>query len=595
MQYAKVKSVSKQVEVKGSALTKKILTTMKTISDLVGATLGPGGAPVLIERQELNMPPMVTKDGVTVFRNIGLDGAVEQILMEAARDASVRTANEAGDGTTTATVLAEAIVRKTMEYCSANPRVSPQKVVRRLESTFKNEIEPLIRKLSLKADLSTDEGHRYLHSVAKISANGDTELADAVMECFDLVGDGGNVTILEVSGPSHYEVERIEGYPIGMGYDDSCMRYWPMFITDQGTQKVVLDRPFFVLYHGKLNDIQTAVLFMEKIGKTLDDVKDGFIPPEEGRKNIVLVATGFSDNVLATLAGNFQNQFSINVVPLLVPSSPVHNGQLAFIEDMAAITGATIFDPITKPLDVGTLEDLGPGVESFEMARFRSTVIGHVSEDAIIERVSQIELQLSEGSILENALIHERIGKLTGGIAKLKVVGASNGELREKRDRAEDAVCAVRGAIKHGVLPGGGWTLIMAVDLLEKLDDPILDGVLRPALMEPVFRLLKNCGVDDDEGLAIIQQIVQHVGSNCAGVVYDALEQKFVDAYNGGVLDSTPAVLEAIRNSISIASLLGTLGGAVVFKRDSELERTEAQETAEFLRNANVNPADERG
>jgi chaperonin GroEL len=597
LQYQKIKSVAKQVEVKSPALTKKILSTMKTVSDLVGATLGPGGSPVLIERQELNMPPMVTKDGVTVFRSIGLDGAVEQILMEAARDASVRTANEAGDGTTTATVLAEAIVRKTSEYCSLNPRVSPQKVVRRLESAFKKQIEPLIGTLSLKVDFSTDEGREYLRSVAKVSANGDTELADAVIECFDLVGDGGNVTILEVSGPSHYEVERIEGYPIGIGYDDSCLRYWPMFITDQGTQKAVLEDPYFILYHGKLNDIQTAVLFLERIGQTLNDVAEGHLPAESARKNIVLVATGFSDNVLATLATNFQSPHSINVLPLLVPPSPVHNGQLGFIEDLAAITGAAIFDPITKPLDSGTIENLGPGVESLEMGRFRSTVIGHVNEDLILERVSKLEQQLSEGSILENTLIHERIGKLTGGIAKLKVVGASNGELREKRDRAEDAVCAVRGAIKHGVLPGGGWTLIKLVDELEKLDDPILDGVLRPALMEPVFKLLKNCGVDDEEGLLIIKKIVEHIKDqdNCEGMVYDALEQKFVGAYTGGVLDSTPAVLEAIRNSISIASLLGTLGGAVVFRRDDELERTEARETADFLRNSNVNPADERG
>jgi chaperonin GroEL len=604
VQYQKVKSVAKHVEVKGSALTKRILSTMKTISDLVGATLGPGGSPVLIERQELNMPPMVTKDGVTVFRSIGFDGSIEQILMEAARDASVRTANEAGDGTTTATVLAEAIVRKTVEYCASNPRVSPQKVVRRLMAVFRDYVEPLVRKLSLTTDMSTEEGRNYLRAVAKVSANGDEELADAVMECFDLVGDGGNVTILEVSGPSHYEVERIEGFPIGIGYDDSCLRYWPMFITDQGYQKVVLggdvdtvNRPYFVLYHGKVNDIQTCVLFMEKIGATMDALKNGVIEPKDVRKNIVFVATGFSDQVLATLASNFQNQHSINVVPLLVPPSPIHNGQLAFLEDLSAITGAVIFNPVNKPLDTGELSDLGPGVESFEMNRFRSTIIGHTSEDAIIERVSQLELQLQEGSILENTLIYERIGKLTGGIAKLRVVGSSNGELREKRDRAEDAVCAVRGAVKHGVLPGGGWTLIKLVEELEKLSDPIIDGVLRPALMEPVFRLLKNCGMDDDEGYLIIKQVVDAIKYDyCSGppVVYDALEQKFVDAYKGGVLDSTPAVLEAIRNSLSIAGLLGTLGGAVVFKRDEELERTEARETAEFERNSSYNPADER-
>ncbi|NBT57371.1 hypothetical protein EBT16_01160, partial [bacterium] len=212
-------------------------------------------------------------------------------------------------------------------------------------------------------------------------------------------------------------------------------------------------------------------------------------------------------------------------------------------------------------------------------------------------RVDELHIQKNNAaSELEKTFIQERIGKLTGGIARLKVIGASNGELKEKRDRAEDAVCAVRGAIKHGCLPGGGWTLLKLMNVLKNDKDVVLDQVLIPALFEPVLRLLSNVGVNDDEAVKILEPVISSLssGNPDAATVYDALEGKHVNAVQSGILDATPAVLEAVRNSISIASLLGTLGGTVVFKRDLDLERTEARDSAEFLRNANWNPANER-
>jgi chaperonin GroEL len=604
MSYHKVKSVAKQVEAKGERLSAKILKTMKLVSDVVGATLGPGGQPVLIERQELNMPNMVTKDGVTVFRSLGFEDSVSHCIMEAARDAAVRTASEAGDGTTTATILAEAIVRLTNEYCARNPRVSPQRVVRRLESLFRYLIEPAIKEMSLKVDMSTEEGKKLLWSVAKISANGDSDLADAVMHCFDIVGDEGNVTIMEISGPSHYEVEQIKGYPIQMGYEESCAKFYPKFINDPGQQRCYMEKPVFVIYHGRITEIQTVVMLMEKIGLAWQE--RGY------NHNVVLIATGFSESVLGQLALNFAEATTINVFPLLAPQSPLHNGQLSFLQDIAAVTGARIFDPISAPLETAELDELGPSVISFEANRFRSNIIGHADEDLILLRMDELKTQQANAeSILDGNILTERIGKLTGGIAKLKVIGASNGELREKRDRAEDAVCAVRGAIKHGCLPGGGWMLLKLADelLSDGLEpnsalDPVISQVLCPALFEPVRRLFSNVGVEDAEAIEILKPITESlktipfyksISPSAKILVYDALEGLHVDAFEVGILDSTPAVLEAIRNSISIASLLGTLGGAVVFGRDVDLERQEARDTNEWVRNANVNPADERG
>jgi chaperonin GroEL len=611
MQYQKVKSVAKQVQTRGSALDRTILQTMRTISEIVGSTLGPGGRQVLIERQEYNLAPMVTKDGVTVFRSLGFDEPAAQCIMEAARDASVRTASEAGDGTTTATILAESIVRLTKEFTEKNPRVSPQRVVRRLEAVFKGTIEPLIKDLSTKADLMDPQGRELLKNVAKISANGDTELADAVMQCFDLVGDDGNVTISEVNGASKYEVERIEGYPIGMGYEESCAKFYPKFINDPGNQRVLLERPRFVIYHGRIQDPQSLFVLLNKLGYEFESQK---ISP-----NVVLVATGFSENVLGYLSMAFAAAGALNVFPLLAPQSPFPNGQLDFLLDLAAMTGATLLDPMNLPFEQAELEHFGTA-NLFESYRFRSNVVGKANEDLLLLRVDELQTNLARAeSQLDTIYLQERIGKLTGGIARLKVIGASNGELKEKRDRAEDAVCAVRGAIKHGCLPGGAWTLLRVMAELRKLNDPILEGVLIPALFEPFRRLLENVGITEhntEEFQAILKPILERLfeakgirqveydetGSEISSsyvrtgpVVYDALEGKHVDPFEGGVLDSTPAVLEAVRNSLSIASLLGTLGGTVVFKRDSAVEQQEARDMANFMRDANRNEADERG
>lgn len=599
-EYQKPKSASKVIVTKGKRLDQLVLSTMKVCSDIVGVTLGPGGMPVMIERPEHGLPPTVTKDGVTVFRSLGMEDPVAHSIIEAARDASVRTANEAGDGTTTATVISEALVRYANAYCKANPHVASQKIARKLEAVFKSEIEPLIRSLSIPADLTSDEGRKLLRNVARISANGDELLADAVMECFDIVGDDGNVAITALSGPSGYEIERISGYAVSTGFEDSCAKYATKFINDPGRQMCVLEKPVFVVYHGRITEIQTIVNLMMKIGTAWGS-------GDYDHHNVVVVATGFSESVLGQLALNFAEATTINVFPLLAPLSPVPNSQLHFLEDVCAITGAKMFDQINHPLENAELGDLGPGVSLFEAGRTRANIVGHAEgdvlgedgepigtyEDELTMRVDDLKTMAANAeSDLDLRLINERIGKLTGGIAKLKVIGASNGELKEKSDRAEDAVCAVRGAIKYGCLPGGGWTLLKIISALDS-SDSIVREVLKPALMEPVGRLLTNCGFNDEEIKQALVPVLEGIASGQT-VVYDCFNHKHVDPVEGGLLDSTPAVLEAVRNSISIASLLGTLGGAVVQLRDFQLDRKEAHDTQQWLRDANINEANER-
>ncbi len=606
--YQKVKSVGKQVLPRGKQLEKLVLETMETISIMVGGTLGPGGQPVLIERQEDNMPPIVTKDGVTVFQHLGFEDSTAQVILEASRDAAVRTANEAGDGTTTATILAEALVRLTNQYCKTHPKMSAQRVMRKLNDVFKNNIEPLIKSLAIKATLGTVEGNSLLKAVASISANGDQQLADAVMDAFSIVGDDGNVTISEVSGPYAYEVERIEGYPItGMGFEDSCGKYASKFLNDPANQRIYLEKPLFVVYHGKLTEIQTITGLMERIGSAWQDPEKSF------RHNVILVTTGFSESVLAQLAMNFAEQTTINVVPLLAPNNPMAGGQLGLLEDLCAFTGSKLFDPLNAPLDSAELADLGMFSKAFEMTRFRTTVFAEEGESAGIDEsgndipgsppnefpvLDQVNILMrraeAAGSELDKQFLQERIGKLTGGIARLKVIGSSSGETRERRDRVEDAVCAVRGAIKHGCLPGGCWTLMKVRHELAKLGDDVVNCVLMEAFQVPLARLLRNAGFDDDEAFEITVSLQMDV-ANSESLVYDAMEQKFVDPFKNGILDSLPAVLEAIRNSISAAVLLGTCGGTIVFRRNNEADLKEAQANRAWLREVESgNPANDR-
>ena len=577
--YRKTKNAAKDIFVHGPKLETKVLQTMKYISDIVGSTLGPSGRAVLIERQEHGLPNMLTKDGVTVFRNLGFTDPTAQSIMEAARDASVRTASEAGDGTSTCAILSEAIVRYSSEFCKKNPKVSPQKIVRKLESLFRDVMEPEIKKLSMPA---TDE---MLHSVAKLSANGDGALADVVIEAYDQVGDNGSISILELTGPSKYEVEVVDGYPLSVGDEECCSSLYPLFLNDKNNSRTFMEKPVFILYFGNITQTQTLMPIINKL------VQAVFRPEEIGQTkshtpNIVVMASGFSESVLGDLSVNFLRGDSINIFPVTLPKTPIQNSQMYLLHDLAAVTGATVFDPMSNPLDNATLGDLGYGIASFEVTRYRSTIFGHSDDSLILARSEEIKRTMeSAESKFDLNQAAERLAALTGGVAKLKVYGSSSGELREKRDRAEDAVYAVRGAKKHGCLPGGCWTLNYLVNALANhLDsDGIVSDVLIPALNEPLIKLLNNCGLNDIE----IQEVKAHYNadfkSDMQYRVFDAWNYKYVDATSAGILDSTPAVLEALRNSLSIASLLGTLGGTIVFQRDDFLERKEAELSQEYM------------
>jgi chaperonin GroEL len=428
------------------------------------------------------------------------------------------------------------------------------------------------------------------------------------MKCFDICGDDGNVTIIESTGPSMYEVEAIKGFPIGMGYERSCAKFFPTFINDSATQRILADKPVFLLYLGRITDIQKMIPALQKIS---DAWKNEYLTSH----NLVVVATGFSEAVLAQFAFITANPDQINVFPLVVPEdSPLMNASKNFLDDLAAVTGGTVLDPVSKDLELVQMDpdsgktDFGnifvklndadqpvwepQGVAHFECGRYRSSIVGFANEDKLLERLDVVKQQLlASESKLETDIINERVAKLTGGIAKLKVIGSSNGELKERRDRAEDAVCAVRGALKHGALIGGGWMLARMINSLEE-SDPIEQEIIKLALWMPIITLYQNAGIDVKD---IEKDFPFRKNGKLENVmVRDISKNEMVKALEVGILDSLPAVKEALKNSISIATLLGTLGGCVVFPRDKDVDKTEGRDYQDFMRNSNYNPADER-
>lgn len=589
LSHQKIKSVAKATTPRGTNLQSLIQSTLKTCSDLVGATLGPGGMSVVIERQESGLPPIVTKDGVTVYKALGFQDPTQQVLMEAAREASIRTAAEAGDGTTTATILSESFVRYIAQLTNSDPHLSPQLITRKLQSIFDKYLEPALKAWALPCNMDTER--ERLYNVARISANGDSALAKAVMDCFDLVGDEGNVTITEASGASEYIVEKIEGFPVPMGYEESCGVFFPEFINDPATQQSVLKKPLWILYHGIVNDFNEIFLIAQQVAEA---ASDGKCSP-----NIVVVATGFSDSMRAQCAASFKTQGAVRIFPLLAPRSIQKTSQLDFLDDVASLTGAKVFNPLNAPLDgIEGLRDLGglEGPTSFECGRFRSTIIGMADEILILERVDTIERQLDSTNVseLDRQLLRERKAKLTSGIARLIVRGASNGEVKEKRDRAEDAVCAVRSAIKHGALAGGGLTWLKLANEVTKAETDdisrlVITSIVVPAVKKPVERLFVNAGYTDTEIKKIMEEMFEQ------NTVYDLTAGSWLEPKDESLLDSFSAIRDALRNAISVASLLGTCGGSVVFARDSELERREAVEAMEYLKSANYNEANSRG
>lgn len=588
MSFRKAKTAPKIFEIDAQTLKKIVLRTMGRVAEAVGRTMGPGGRNILIESDFPGIPNKNTKDGVTVFKSLGAVNPYEHLIIEQARDVAQRTASEAGDGTTTATVLAHAIIQNLFEFCETNGKYSPQKAARRIEKYTESVLIPYVKSRSI---VIGEDNQHLLKMVAKISANGDEDMADAVIKAFEEIGygDASHVTIREMSGKKGYKVERIDGFPIPVGYEESAGKLHTAFINDQGNQRAYLEKPLYLLVDGQMNDIVAIVPLIEALGQRYTSGDGDF-------KNLVIFAHGFSEAVLTQLAFNFSDPQTINVLPMITPMAQFINSQTHFLHDVAAFTGAKVFG-MKDPVHKAGLEDLGVGSESFEAYRFRSTIVGEPDPANVEVRADELRQQMNHAeSAAERMHLEERCGKITNGIAKLTIYGGSNGELKEAHDRCEDAVCAVRSAISAGALPGGcRITIDLAALIASTLEagDPARE-VLMPALLSLPNKLLDNAGYSQDEIQAVLGRLLANTEE-----VYDVENMVYGKAEELGLFDATKAVSESLSNAVSIAAVLGTMGGMVCHPRDGEFERSEARADSEFTRvtsnpNQFVNEANER-
>ncbi len=450
--YKKSKSASKIQLPQGPVLKKKITDTVALVSSIVGSTLGPGGKTVLIERNEPGLPSFLTKDGVTCIRSLCFNDPVQEAILEIFRSSALTTVENSGDGTTTATLLAGSILNELNKYLIKYPKVNAQYAARELVKYTNDVIVPYILKSSLKVNV--DNCQDLLLKVATISANGDADLAAKVMEAYNLVGDG-HINIVEEPGYGTIEVTRDTGYPFDRGFEASLGMFSNIFINDIENNRVVLDNPHFILIDGKVMELNNLIPFMQLLE---NEYHKGLISP-----NIVLVAHSFSKEVVSKLGQFWKLDNALKILPVITPMDMLPNSQYDFLLDMSAWTGGQIFDSLTKPIHSAVPSDLGIPAKMFESQRYRSVLHGSGQESTLIGRVRELKVLANrpEATKLAASVFSERASRLSGGIATFKISCASEAESREKRDRADDAICSIRGAVKHGILPGGGRCLLV--------------------------------------------------------------------------------------------------------------------------------------
>jgi chaperonin GroEL len=547
------RSKAKDIVHNKEELSKIVGETLNKMATVVGATLGPGGRAVLLERE--GQPPLATKDGVTVAKSLGVGKAEDNIIMEAAKEICINTAKDAGDGTTTAIVLANAITKHGQDFVKTNSKYNPQRIVNELEDLYEDIIVPYIK--SQAQDVSEQD---KLINVATISANGDRKIAKVVVEAVMAAGDDGKVLIEEAQG-DEMRVETIEGYIITSGLKD-IGQLGPMFMNDKGGQQCKMDAGRVFLYNGSINDAK-ALGFLEGAlqGDEYGSAYDG--------SPLIIIAHDFSDTAMDLIAKNAKK--GTTLCPIKTPRSGLPNSKTVSLEDIAAYTGATVYDP--SNIESISLDGLG----SFTSAKsnlYETFIISEVDSDLIEARVAELKaIEASCHSDMDRMHVRSHVAKLVGGISTIHVGGVSDLKVRERKARVEDAVEAVRSAIAEGIIPGGCKIQIELSKILESHPNKKASwDIMINALREPFKLLLENCGENYEE---IYPQLVD-------GKVFDANLHEFVDPFEAGIIEPAKVARVAIGNALSVASLLITLGGIVCVPRDTGLENQLAMSKQTF-------------
>ena len=502
----------------------KMLRGVNVLADAVKVTLGPKGRNVVLDKSF--GAPTITKDGVSVAREIELEDKFENMGACMVREVASKTSDNAGDGTTTATVLAQAIVDEGMKFVAAG--MNPMDLKRGIDKAVAAAIEEL-RKISKPTTTNKE-----IAQVGAISANSDAEIGDIISEAMDKVGKEGVITVEDGKSLKN-ELEVVEGMQFDRGYLS------PYFINQPEKQAAVLDNPFILLHDKKISNIRELLPVLEQVAKAA--------------RPLVIIAEDIDGEALATLVVNSIRGI-LKVVAVKAPG--FGDRRAAMLEDIAVLTGGTVISTnVGLTLDKATLEQLGTA-KKVEVTKENTTIIdGAGQAEAIENRVRNIRTQIEAAtSDYDREKLQERVAKLAGGVALIKVGAATEVEMKEKKARVEDALHATRAAVEEGIVAGGGVALIRAKQAIRDIkgdNDEQNAGiriVLR-AMEEPLRQIVANAG---DEPSVVVNTVAQGEGN----FGYNAQTGEYGDLVEMGVLDPTKVTRTALQNAASVASLILT-------------------------------------
>ena len=507
----------------------KLVEGVNILANAVKVTLGPKGRNVVLERSFGS--PIVTKDGVSVAKEIELADKLQNIGAQLVKEVASRTSDDAGDGTTTATVLAQAIVREGLKYVAAG--LNPLDLKRGIDKAVIAAVEEL-KKISKPTTTSKE-----IAQVATISANGEESIGQRIAEAIDRVGKEGVITV-EDGKSLEDELNVVEGLQFDRGYLS------PYFINDQDKQVAVLDDPFVLLHDKKVSNIRDLLPVLEQVAKA-------------GRP-LLIIAEDVEGEALATLVVN-NIRGILKTVAVKAPG--FGDRRKALLEDIAILTGGQVIAEETGlTLEKATLAELGQA-KRIEVGKENTIVIDGAGDTKNIQaRVKQIRVQIEEASSdYDREKLQERVAKLAGGVAVIKVGGATEIEVKEKKDRVDDALHATRAAVEEGIVPGGGVALVRVKQAISGLKGANADQdagvkiVLR-ALEEPLRQIVTNAG---EEASVVVARVAEGTGN----FGYNAQTGEYGDLVESGVLDPTKVTRTALQNAASIAGLLLTTDATV--------------------------------
>ena len=496
------------------------------LADAVKITLGPKGRNVVLDKKF--GAPTVTNDGVTIAKEIELEDPFENMGAQMAKEAATKTNDVAGDGTTTATVLAQAIVAEGLKNVTAG--ANPMQLKRGIDKGVASIVE------SLKEMSTPVKGKTEIAQVAAISA-ADPEIGELIAEVMDKVGKDGVITVEESKG-LRFETEYTEGMQFDRGYIS------PYFMSNPDRMEAVLEDAFILITDKKISAIADILPVLEKFLQV--------------SKNLLIIAEDVEGEALATLVVN-KLRGTINVLAVKAPG--FGDRRKAMLEDIATLTGGKVIsEEVGRKLGSTTVQDLGRARRVVSNKDNTTIVEGHGDDKAIQARIKQIKAQIEETtSDYDREKLQERLAKLAGGVAVIRVGAATEVELKEKKHRVEDALSATRAAVEEGIVPGGGVALVNAIPSLDKAAAEVKGmgdaetgvAILRRALEEPLRRIAVNAG---QEGSVVVDAVKKSE----KGIGYDALNNKYVPMVETGIIDPLKVTRAALENAASIASMILT-------------------------------------